>query len=60
MGGEDELTIAWTTGYHTGIPIPLAAYGPHAIEFSGWFDNTEVGIKVAELTGWGTLPEINE
>jgi alkaline phosphatase len=58
--GEEDVTIAWTSGSHTGVPIPLMAYGPHAIEFTGWQENTEVGIKVAELFGMGTLPVIIE
>lgn len=54
----DEVEIAWTTSGHTGVPVPLMAYGPHAIEFTGWQENTEVGIKVAELLGVGPLPQI--
>lgn len=57
---NSEITIAWTSGGHTGVPVPLMAYGPHAIEFTGWWENTEVGQKVAELTGWGVLPNISE
>ncbi len=57
---ENEMTIAWTTGYHTGIPVPLMAFGPHAIEFTGWHDNTEVGRLVTRLAGLGTLPQIIE
>lgn len=59
-GSRDRIEIAWTTGNHTGVPVPLMAYGPHAIEFTGWWENTEVGIKVAELFGVGTLPMIIE
>ncbi len=57
---EEQLNIVWTTDYHTGIPVPVLAFGPHAIEFTGWFDNTEIGIKVAELAGLGILPQIIE
>lgn len=56
----DEVEVAWTTNGHTGVPVPLMAYGPHAIEFTGWQENIEVGIKVAELLGVGTLPMIIE
>jgi alkaline phosphatase len=52
----DSLQIYWTTGYHTGIPVPLMAYGPQATEFMGWRDNTYVGKKMAELLGLGELP----
>ncbi len=57
---RDEVEIAWTTTGHTGVPVPLMAYGPHAIEFTGWLENIEVGQKVAQLFGVGTLPQINE
>jgi alkaline phosphatase len=56
----EEMTVAWTTGYHTGIPVPVMAYGPYATEFTGWLENTEIGIKVAELAGLGKLPFIIE
>ncbi|WP_421774527.1 alkaline phosphatase [Gracilimonas sp.] len=54
----DSLEIYWTTGYHTGIPVPLMAYGPQATEFMGWRDNTYVGRKMAELLGVGSLPQL--
>lgn len=53
---DSEIEIYWTTGSHTGVPVPLMAYGPHAIEFTGWLENTEVGIKVAQLLGFETFP----
>tara|TARA_R100000908_G_scaffold61985_2_gene40767 strand:+ start:30407 stop:31570 length:1164 start_codon:yes stop_codon:yes gene_type:complete len=52
----DSLEIFWTTGYHTGTPVPLMAYGPHATEFMGWRDNTYVGHKIAELLGLNGFP----
>ena len=54
------MDIAWTTSGHTGTPIPLMAYGPYAVEFSGWWDNTEVGRKVADLLGFEDFPSIQE
>lgn len=57
---SEEMEIAWSTGYHTGVPVPVMAYGPHAVEFTGWHDNTEIGILVAQLAGLGTLPQIIE
>lgn len=59
-GDTSKIQIAWTTTGHTGVPVPLMAYGPHAIEFTGWWDNTEIGQKVAELLGMGTLPILIE
>jgi len=52
------VDIAWTSTGHTGTPIPLMAYGPHAVEFSGWWDNTDIGKKVADLLGFENFPLI--
>lgn len=56
----DSLEVYWTTGYHTGIPVPLMAYGPNALEFMGWRDNTYVGQKLSELLQVGELPVLLE
>lgn len=48
LSGEN-LSIKWTTGGHTGVPVPIFAYGPHAERFMGWYDNTEVPKIFAEL-----------
>ncbi|MFA5667760.1 MAG: alkaline phosphatase [Balneolaceae bacterium] len=55
-----EMEIYWTTGSHTGIPVVTMAYGPHAIEFSGWQENTDVGRKIAQLMGMKNFPAIIE
>lgn len=52
----DSLEIFWTSNYHTGVPVPLMAYGPHATEFMGWRDNTFIGHKIGELLGFDGLP----
>ena len=52
------VDIAWTSTGHTGTPIPLMAYGPHAVEFSGWWDNTDIGKKVTDLLGFENFPLI--
>lgn len=57
---KDEIEISWTTTGHTGVPVPLMAYGPHAVEFTGWWENTEVGQKVVELMQLGGFPVIIE
>ncbi|MBD3615830.1 MAG: alkaline phosphatase [Gracilimonas sp.] len=56
----DSLEVYWVTDYHTGIPVPLMAYGPQALEFMGWRDNTYIGQKLAELLGVGELPILME
>lgn len=37
-----------TTG-HTGVMVPVFAYGPHAEEFSGIYENTEIFYKMMRL-----------
>ncbi len=41
-GGADRLKLAWTTSSHSGVPVPLFAYGPQALRFTGLHDNTEI------------------
>ena len=44
-------------GSHTGVPVPVYAYGPGAINFSGTLDNTDVyhailnALDLTEQTG---------
>ena len=52
----DSLEIYWTTGYHTGTPVPVMAFGPRATEFMGWQDNTGVGKKIAQLLNFDQFP----
>ncbi len=51
-----EMEIYWTTTHHSGVPIATMAYGPHAIQFSGWQENTDVGRKIAALMGIKMFP----
>ena len=39
----------FATTDHTGIPVPLAAYGPGAEYFQGFIDNTQLSRKIYEL-----------
>ena len=55
-----KLKVEWVTDYHTGVPVALMAYGPNAIQFTGWHDNTDIGIKIAELMNFGEFPLILE
>lgn len=50
------LEIYWTSDYHTGLPVAVMAYGPHAIRFTGWHDNTAIGKMIAELAGYPGFP----
>lgn len=55
LSGEN-LSIEWTTGSHTGVPVSIFAYGPHAERFMGWHDNTDVPKIFAELLGVTDFP----
>jgi alkaline phosphatase len=45
----DSVEVFWTSGSHTGTPVPLFAYGPGSLEFTGWRDNTEIPNIIKEL-----------
>jgi len=46
-----SMEMAWSTDGHTGQPVPLFAFGPHAIRFTGLRDNTEIPKITADLLG---------
>lgn len=54
-GGQFE--VAWATDRHTGQPVPLFAFGPHAMRFTGFKDNTEIPKIVAELMELDNFPK---
>jgi alkaline phosphatase len=39
--------IAFTSYYHTGVPVPVLALGKHSHLFHGFYDNTDVAKKIA-------------
>lgn len=39
----------FTTGGHTGIMVPVMAYGPGAEEFTGFMDNTDIPKRIRKL-----------
>jgi alkaline phosphatase len=43
--------IGWTSYAHTGHPVMITAGGPGSDTFMGFYDNTDVGLKMAAL--WG-------
>jgi alkaline phosphatase len=42
----------FTTGGHTGVMVPVFAYGPKAELFSGIMENTDIFFKFKEVMGW--------
>jgi len=48
LNGED-LEIGWTTKHHSASQVPIYAFGPGSLLFTGVLDNTQVPCKFAEL-----------
>ncbi|MGD8438990.1 MAG: hypothetical protein PVG53_00535 [Holophagae bacterium] len=53
-----EMTVRWSTGYHTGQWVPLFAFGPGAGRLSGVFDNNEIPVLIANLLGIDGFPAL--
>ena len=52
-----SLEIAWTTTHHTGTPVPVFAFGPHSLSFTGVHDNTDIPKIFAELWNISEFPK---
>lgn len=50
MGGV--LETAFTTDYHTGVLIPVFAYGPGSQDFRGIYENTAIYHKMRKAFGY--------
>ncbi|WP_215224887.1 alkaline phosphatase [Echinicola shivajiensis] len=46
---KGEVELEFSTHDHTGIMVPLFAYGSHAEEFTGVFENTAIFEKIMKL-----------
>ncbi len=46
---EKSFGVKWSTDGHTGIPVPIYAYGPHALKFTGILDNTDIPKIISSL-----------
>ena len=44
-----EFKAAFSSGNHSGIPVPVYAFGPGADEFTGFMENTSFKAKIAGL-----------
>ena len=52
LGGSLEdrtVKVNFSTKGHNGIMVPVFAYGPHAHEFEGVYENAEIGRKIRRL-----------
>ena len=41
----------FSTDDHTGVMVPVFAYGPHSLDFRGVYENTEIYNKIRALIG---------
>lgn len=46
---EGTLKAKFTTGSHTGVMVPIFAFGPGAEHFTGIIDNTDIPKKIEKL-----------
>lgn len=44
-----EVKAKYTTGGHSGVVVPVFAYGPGAEQFTGFMENTSFKGKIAKL-----------
>ncbi len=47
---NNKAGIGWTSYAHTGLPVPVYAYGAGSEAFVGSYDNTEVAKRLMSLT----------
>lgn len=48
---EGNLEPSWSTGGHSGIMVPVFAFGPESQRFTGLMDNTDISKKIGAV--WG-------
>jgi alkaline phosphatase len=46
-----EIEPGFTTMGHTGVMVPVLAYGPQSELFSGIYENTEIFFKMLKALG---------
>lgn len=59
LGGSPDgskVNHAWLTTDHTGVMVPVYAYGPGDMNFSGTQHLTDVSHKIAALLGFSPYP----
>ncbi|MCD4729592.1 MAG: alkaline phosphatase, partial [Bacteroidales bacterium] len=51
-----EVQAAFTTDSHTGVMIPVFAFGPGSEDFCGIYENTEIFFKMKKAFGFSDIP----
>lgn len=53
---NEKASIGWTSYSHTGVPVPVFAKGRVAQSFAGFYDNTDIAKRLAQVMGLPALP----
>ncbi len=51
-GSGYTFNVDWTTEGHSGVRVPLTAFGPGAEQFVGYYDDTQIFVKMATAFGF--------
>lgn len=49
---NNKAGVDWTTYSHTATPVPVFAIGQGQYEFSGYYDNTDIGKRIMKVAGY--------
>jgi alkaline phosphatase len=44
-----KVVARYTSGGHTGIAVPIFAFGPGADQFTGFMENTDIALTMMKL-----------
>jgi len=48
---DTRAGVGWTTGDHTGMPVPVRVIGPGQDLFKSYMDNTDIPKRISQLMG---------
>lgn len=54
---NERASIGWTSYSHTGVPVPVYAQGRQADRFAGFYDNTDIAKRLAQIMSLPRLPQ---
>jgi alkaline phosphatase len=49
---EGKIVGKFSTGGHSGVMVPVYAFGPGAEQFTGIYENSDIFKKITALKGW--------
>ena len=70
-GETSRPILSWATGpgqslsnmhsaAHTAVDVPIGAIGVGAFRFTGWMDNTQISLRIADVMGLNFTSKVNE